>query len=115
MVARLSMPVFKAFMRRSLRLTPEGTARSLAKVEAFFEAVSARVAGRGGWLVGDTFTAADLTFAALASPALMPAEHPIPWPGDAALPDAVRALRDKLRATPAGALALRAYAEHRRR
>jgi glutathione S-transferase len=114
-LARLSMPLFKAFMRRSLRLTPDGTARSLSKVEHFFGEVSARLDDGKRWLFGDAFSAADLTFAALASPALMPPEHPIPWPPEAALPDAVRELRDRLRATPAGDLGLRAYAEHRRR
>jgi len=113
-LARFIMPVFKRFLRWSMKLTSDGTERSLAKVRATFDAVSSRLADARPYLGGDTLTVADLTFAALASPILMPPEHPIAWPDDAVLPPAVIALRAELRQTPAGAFCMRLYRDHRR-
>jgi glutathione S-transferase len=65
--------------------------------------------------VGDRFTAADLTFAALAAPVLFPAEYRAVHP---ALSDMSTAMRDevlRLRDTDAGRFALRLFSEERGR
>jgi glutathione S-transferase len=66
--------------------------------------------------VGDRFTAADLTFASLAAPIVVPEGHPAMRPGslDALAPEH-RALIEWVRATPAGAHVTRLYREERRR
>ncbi|MCC6619721.1 MAG: glutathione S-transferase N-terminal domain-containing protein [Deltaproteobacteria bacterium] len=112
-LARPLFPVLKRLLVASLKLTPTGAGRSTEKVRAIFAEVSTRLADGRRYLIGDTFTAADLTLAALAAPLLYPPGHPIRWPDEGERPPAIRALSEELRGTPAGAFALRMYAEHR--
>ena len=67
------------------------------------------------YLAGDRFSAADLTFAALAAPMVVPPEYTValPQPGDA-VPQEPRALVERAREHPAGQHALRMFREHRR-
>jgi glutathione S-transferase len=106
-------PIGAWVMRRGLRITPDGTARSLARVEDVFAQVGERLQDGRRWLVGDAFSAADLTFAALAGPLLLPPNGPAFWPGEDDAPPAFAELARRLRATPAGAHALRCFAEQR--
>lgn len=84
-----------------------------------FAHVSERLSDGRSFLCGDAFSAADLTFAALAAPALGVAYGDAPpWQTEAsaaAKPPALRAAEDELRATPAGAFALRMFERERRR
>ena len=66
------------------------------------------------FLLGDRFTAADLTFAALAAPMLVPAGYGSPLPPIEAMPDDLADEVRRLRAHPAGVFADRLYAEERR-
>lgn len=111
-LARL-WPVASAMMRRGMNVTPEAAARSLERMRAIFGEVSMRLASRR-FLVGDVFTAADLTFASLAVPAVAPPQYP--WaPAIESLPGAMRQVIEELRATPAGKFVLRLYREERPR
>jgi glutathione S-transferase len=112
-LARPAFPLLARMLRRGLRLTPDGARRSTVKVLDVFAEVSARLADGRRYLVGDRFGAADLTFAALASPVLFPPQHPLGYGDEARRPEALRALYDELAPTPAGRHALRMYAEHR--
>ncbi|HEY0707818.1 MAG TPA: glutathione S-transferase N-terminal domain-containing protein [Polyangia bacterium] len=113
LLLRASFPLLRAALRRALRIDAAGAARSQARVDEVFAEVAQRLAGGQGFLIGDRFSAADLTFAALASPLLRPAEHPRPdQPRQA--PASLKALQDQLRATPAGRFALRIYERFRR-
>ena len=49
-------------------------------IDRVFEDIAARLAGGRRYLVGDRFTAADLTLAALAAPALLPAGYGVRLP-----------------------------------
>lgn len=106
-------PVVKQVMAKALRITPDGAARSLAKVRAEVAAVSELLADGRPYLVGDAFSAADLTFAALMAPAVFPPGHPVPWPREAERPQALRDLARELGETLAGQHALRMYRDHR--
>ena len=80
-----------------------------------FARLSQRLEDNAGYLCGDTFTAADLTFAALSWPVVFPQEWDdaaifLPY---ASLPHSWREIVDELRATPAGRHAARMYAKHR--
>jgi glutathione S-transferase len=102
-------------MRRGMRISEESARRSLERVEGVFERTSQRLGDGRRYLGGDTFGAADLTFAALASPLLLPPEYGIvPMPQLGELPPALVALVQRFRATPAGQFALRLFAEDRR-
>jgi glutathione S-transferase len=67
------------------------------------------------YLVGDRFSAADLTFAALAGPMVVPAEYTValPQPGHA-MPHELLRIVERAREHPAGRHALRMFREHRR-
>lgn len=62
----------KALIRRSLRVTPEGVERSRGAIDEVFATVAERLKDGRRYLCGDAFTAADLTFAALAAPVVAP-------------------------------------------
>jgi glutathione S-transferase len=116
-VQRRLFPVLTPFVAPKIRARyaiDDGTAtRARETILRVFADLSARLAGRK-YLVGDRFTAADLTFASLAAPSLMPEGHPM-WKSDlGALPEPLRAHIEELRATRAGEHGLRMYREHRR-
>lgn len=113
---RLARPAIVWAMRKGMNITPAGAERSRARVEATFAAVDARLADGRRFLVGDRFTAADLTFAALAAPACAVEGYGPPWlPPLSELPPALLALTAPLRDRPAGAFVARLYREERRR
>lgn len=111
LVIRIAIPL----IRRGFRVTPANAARSLARVEGVFRGVDERLADGREWLVGGAFGAADLTFAALAAPMLLPEGFGGEIPGLDEVPAAMRAEVERLRERPAGRLALRAYERHRGR
>jgi glutathione S-transferase len=113
-LARTFARPIAAIMRRGLRVTPERVDRSRQRVDEIFAEVAARLADGRRYLVGDRFTAADLTFAALATPVIGPPELAEYLPVTTA-PPAMLAMMAHYRDTPAGAIALRLYAEDRGR
>jgi glutathione S-transferase len=112
-IFRSVRPLVVALMRRSMRITPDGAERSLERVREVFATVAERLADRRDFLVGDAFTAADLSFAALAAPVLLPRNYGSPLPPLDGLPPAMLTLVEDLRANPAGEFALRMYRDHR--
>jgi glutathione S-transferase len=103
-----SEALLRAALRRAFAVSDRAAEKTRDQVAAVFADVSARIADGRPFLLGDRFTAADLTFAALASLLLSP-----PVSIDLA-PPGLRATIDSLRATPAGALGLRLLEERRR-
>jgi glutathione S-transferase len=65
----------KGGLKRALGVTAARVERSVDKTFKEFERVSARLADGRPFLTGDRFTAADLTFASLGSPAVVPPEY----------------------------------------
>ncbi len=112
-VLERTYPMAVALMRRGMRITPESVERSLAKVSAVFDDVSRALGDGRRYLAGDRFTAADLTFAALSAPALLPDGYAKWLGGRDEAPLSMRPTIDALRETPAGRLALRVYADDR--
>ncbi len=106
-------PLVFGLLRRGLKINAAGVERSHASLDQILAQVEARLADGRRFLVGDRFTAADLTFAALAAPMTAPPEYGFPLPLDRA-PPALRAEVEAFRARPAGVFALRMYREHRR-
>jgi len=106
-------PLATRILRRSLKLDAAGAERSRQRVDEIFARVSALLADGRRFLVGNRFSVADLTFAALATPVLAPAELPVSLPALSAFPDEPRAHLEAWRASPAGQFALRLYATER--
>ncbi|MCX5743959.1 MAG: glutathione S-transferase C-terminal domain-containing protein [Proteobacteria bacterium] len=113
-VLRATRPVALGLLRRGLNISPAGVARSVAKLDATFARVDELLADGRRFLAGDQFSVADLTFAALAAPVLMPPTHPYALPPLAEFGAATRATIETWRATPAGRHGLRLYETERR-
>lgn len=113
-VARSAPGVIAATLRRAFKLDAASIARAEGRLFTLLDDVSAGIP-QGRWLVGDRFSIADLTLAALLAPMVSPPEHPIAYPRAEDVSASFVALRDRVAATPAGALALRAYREERGR
>jgi glutathione S-transferase len=80
---------------------------------AIFADVDERLSDGRRYLVGDAFSIADLTFAALAAPLVAPPEYAVPLPAVDALPPRVAEVVREHRASPAGRHALRMFATER--
>jgi glutathione S-transferase len=116
---RRAVPVMFGFVARVIdrkfAITPESVAESLGIVRDVFDSVASRLSGGRRFLVGDQFTAADLAFAALASPIVVPPEYGVPLPRVDELPERMAGVVREMREHPAGEFALRVYREERRR
>ncbi len=111
-VTRVVYPAIRAVIRRGLKIDAASAERSRQRMEASFAAVDERLADGRRFLVGDRFSAADLTFAALGGILVQPRGLPfaVPEPtGVAAIDAAVVATR----ARPSGRFIERLYAEER--
>ena len=116
-------------MRKMIVVNDNSSAASLVTLRQVFAQVSDRLVAldknnknnennqttRDTYLVGNQFTAADLTWAALAYPVLQPAETAslMGYIQDGQMPPALRELRNELRVTRAGQHALQMYQRHR--
>lgn len=101
--------------RAAYKITPESAQRSLERVRGVFRHVDERLSNGRRFLVGERFTAADLTFAALAAPALFPVECRAVHPALDAVPASMREEILRLRDTDAGRFALRMFSQERAR
>jgi glutathione S-transferase len=109
----LTLPIVTLAIRKGLRITPDGAQRSIVQVRGVFSEVDELLADGRQYLVDNRFTAADLTFAALASPVLLPERGIAAYPSVDELPAAMREHVERLRDSKAGRFALRMYAQER--
>src|SRR5437899_3892765 len=98
-MVRAAFPVLRIGMRKSMRIYAEQAAESQAKSIAAIDRVEAELGG-GDYLVGDSFTVADLTAASLLYPLALPPEYPYPTLPREALPGEARELLDSLKDRP---------------
>jgi len=108
----------RAALGRAFKVSPRAAVRCQEQLLALYAEVS-RDLGERPYLVGDRFSAADLTFAALSWPLLFPPEltagagSPLGAPSRSELPPGLGGAVDALRETRAGRHALRMYRDHR--
>jgi glutathione S-transferase len=114
-LAGMTLPLVKLMLRRGLKISPAGAVRSRARVEEVFADVEQRLADGRRFLGGDRFTAADLTFAALAAPLVMPPHYERRLIPLSATGPAFRAEGEGWRKTRAGAFALAMFERERER
>lgn len=106
-------PILRGLIRRALAIDAASVERSRELIDEVFTEVEAALADGRRYLIGDHFTAADLSFAALSAPALFP-EHPEDrMPKLDALPDALLTIIRPWRERTAGRFASRIWADHR--
>jgi glutathione S-transferase len=72
---KMISPLFCEVVKRRFRIRPESVEKSREKVRAAFDEVAAEL-GPSGYLVGESFTVADLTAASVLAPIVMPPEFP---------------------------------------
>ena len=108
-VARATTPAARALIRRDIGVDDDRAAEALAGVRDAMELLEREI-GPGGYLVGDRFTVADLSAAALMTPVLAP-------PGREYAPKRVTPglleLREELGAREGGRWVADMYARHR--
>jgi glutathione S-transferase len=107
-----AFPVLEQLMRDVMCIDDDGVRESAARVSAALDDVDRERGGRDH-LVGDRFTVADLTAAALLAPLIVPPELPYPFPQP--WPDSFETMRSSYTAHPTCAWALEVYQRHRGR
>jgi glutathione S-transferase len=105
--------VMSGYIRHLFAIGPDTGAQAGAAVQRTFDGVAARLDDGRRYLCGDAFTAADLAFAALAAPVIVPPEYGVPLPQPDELPPDMATSVRAFRAHPAGAFACRLFREER--
>lgn len=108
---RLGWPLALRWARRELAITPGIEVEDEAAVWREFDYAAELLADGREHLCGELFSAADLTFAALAASVIVPPVYGVPLPQPDVLPDHTRALVERAREHPAGRYALALFAE----
>jgi glutathione S-transferase len=108
---RVTLPVAKRFIARVLEIRPGVEVEDERVVFSEFDWVAELLADGRPYLLGERFSAADLTFAALAAPVVLPSVYGVPLPPLELLDTETAGLVERGREHPAGAFALRLYAE----
>jgi glutathione S-transferase len=107
-------PVIVKWANRHLGITADTPREDEAATRRAFDAMAERLADGRRHLCGDRFTAADLTFACLSAPVVVPPEYGVRLPQPEELPDDIAALIRSFREHPAGAYALELFRTERR-
>jgi glutathione S-transferase len=110
---RHGWPLVLPFMRRVLEITPGIEIEDERVVWREFDFVAETLDRGGPYLCGERFTAADLTFAALSASVIAPPQYGVRLPQPGEVNPATAALVQRAREHPAGAYALRLFAECR--
>jgi len=109
-----ALPALRAGIEQRFAITSETAAESRAKTAAATDRLE-RELSPSGFLVGDSFTVADLTAAALFHPLARPPEFPYPMVADDGLSESWLALRESFAQRPAGRWVTDVYRRHRGR
>jgi glutathione S-transferase len=105
-----SFPTIARTIRGDMSINDETVKRAHRKIRAAMDRIAAEV-GRSGYLVGDSFSVADLTGAALLTPLVQPAEFPYRFPEPPT--DSLRRFRESFADHEAFAWASEIYRRHR--
>jgi glutathione S-transferase len=95
-------------------ITEQTAERDRERLVAEVERLDERLKGKT-YLVGERFSRADLTLAALAAPMFDPPEHSTRWPASSLYPPRVAELRQRFVGRRLHAHVMRMYREHRQR
>lgn len=108
-------PLMRRYLGRHLAISRENVEAGLQVISSSFDEVAARISDGRRFLCGDCFSAADLSFASMAAPVLLPAEYGIRLPTPDEAPVQARSDIRRFRNHPAGQFALRLFNENRQR
>jgi glutathione S-transferase len=102
------------YIKRRLDIDDATAARALERVDEELDTVAELLSDGRRHLTGDRFTAADLAFAALSAPLIVPVEYGTPLPQPEQMPERMAGRVRAWREHPAGRYATRMFAEQRR-
>ena len=105
-------PVVNRAVRFKYKVSPESAAAARRKVEAAMDRIE-QERGPSGYLVGDSFTVADLSAAAILSPLVRPPGFPYHQVDPARDPEELRSWREPLEQREAWRYVLEMYDRHR--
>src|SRR5690606_8342692 len=108
-----AMPIVRRLIRRTYKISDDGNSRSLERINNVLAVVETRLRNGHSFLVGDRFSAADLTFASLAAPLLLPPECPAALPTVEMVPVKMKDQVAGFRKTVGGKFAMRLYRQER--
>jgi glutathione S-transferase len=111
-VLKVAFPVLDRAVRSKYAINPETAARARELVLAALDTIEAE-RGPSGYLVGDSFTVADLTAAAVFSPLARPPEFPYHQVDPERDPDDLKRWRDSLAEREGFKYVFEMYARHR--
>jgi glutathione S-transferase len=110
---RWGWPLMRRFAERALSISPGVEVQDEAIVWREFDFVAGLLEQGGPYLCGETFGAADLTFAALSAAVILPEVYGVALPQPDVLPQRTATLVRSAREHPAGRYALELIAEQR--
>jgi glutathione S-transferase len=106
-------PKMRSMIQSTMKITATSASESYQKIERVFDRVDQVLSDGRQYLLGDRFSAIDITFAALAVPILQPPQQHIPPSQRDVLPLQMQAEISHFQATRAGEFGLRLYRESR--
>ena len=95
------------------RIRPGSEKRSLTEVQAIWAQTDHLFKDGRRYLIGECFSAADLTLSALGGIMVLPPEYGYPYPAVSVLPLPMQTQIYQMRQTPTGQHILRMYQKHR--
>lgn len=104
-------PLFRAYLTRYLNISEANVSAGRQTIEEAFALVAQCLEDGRPYLCGERFTAADISFACMAAPLLLPAEYGIRLPTLDEAPADARVDVIRYREHPAGQFALRLFSE----
>jgi len=110
---RYTLPAIRPLMRKAMRITPKGARRSQDRIDAVFAKVEEKLADGRPFLVGARLSAADITFASLAAPVILPLRYGARLPRLDRLPPVAATKIRAWQEHPAGQFVERLYRAHR--
>jgi glutathione S-transferase len=109
----IAVPRIPGLLRQFYNVTEASKEAAFQDIKEVFAVVNQKLNSGQQYLVGDRFSATDITFAALASPVIRPEHHPFYNSQLSKVPTEIVTVIRELRETPAGELVMRLYREHR--
>jgi glutathione S-transferase len=109
---RMAFPMMRVVLRKRLQIDEAGVEISRKKTLAALDRLECELQP-SGYLVGDRFSVADLTAAALFSPLVVPPEFP--YPPQRRMPEPMTRVRESVAARPGVGWVLEMYRRHRGR